>query len=309
MSIIVAKQRQHLSTAISENSLPRPQLCGFRNTTGSNVAINAWAGSADDRGRARAREYTQLQTEEVLLERSDFHFRFANDHGRRNRSSALIQRMYSWRGYKFSGHEDPAWDANEVTLQACREDNVFGTLTVCFDSDAGLAADALYRREIDTFRASGAKVCELTRLAVDPEYGSKEVLGTLFHLAYLQIGVMRGGTDVFIEVNPRHVAFYRRMLNFREVGECRTCPRVDAPAVLLHVEVAYVKEQIAIYGGHRGRTRSLYPYFFSPQEERGIARRLLTADLSFTSQSGSGRGIQASERGRARRHKAAAVNR
>jgi hypothetical protein len=307
MSIIVAKQRQRLSTATAENLRPRPHLCGFRNTPDSNLANNAWAGSTDDRGRSRAREYTQLQTEEVLLERSDFHFRFANDHGRRNRSSALIQRMYSWRGYKFSGHEDPAWDANEVTLQACREDNVFGTLTVCFDSDAGLAADALYRREIDAYRASGGKVCELTRLAVDPEYGSKEVLGTLFHLAYLQIGVMRGGTDVFIEVNPRHVAFYRRMLNFRQVGECRTCPRVDAPAVLLHVEVAYVKEQIAMYAGHRGRTRSLYPYFFSPEEERGIARRLLSAELSFTSLSRPG--LKDSERGRARRHKAAAVNR
>ena len=307
MSIIVAKQRQRLSTLSAENLQPRPHLCGFRNSRDSNVGINAWAGSADDKGRARARQYTQVQTEEVLLERSDFHFRFANDHGRRNRSSALIQRMYSWRGYKFEGHEDPAWDANEVTLQACREDNVFGTLTVCFDSDSGLAADALYRSEIDAYRASGARVCELTRLAVDPEYGSKEVLGTLFHLAYLQIGVMRGGTDVFIEVNPRHVAFYRRMLNFRQVGECRTCPRVDAPAVLLHVEVAYVKEQIAMHGGHRGKTRSLYPYFFSPEEERGIARRLLSADLCVASLAARSR--ENCEPQRVRRHKAAAVTR
>ena len=53
-------------------------------------------------------------------------------------------------------------------------------------------------------------------------------------------------------------------------------PRVDAPAVLLHVEVAYVGEQAGLYGG-RGvaANRSLYPYFCSPQEEAAAIQRLL----------------------------------
>src|SRR5690348_4970774 len=67
------------------------------------------------------------RAEELLIERSDFQIRLANNRGRRNRSSVLIQRMYSWRGYK-SEHagEDAAHHANRVTLQACREDSVFG---------------------------------------------------------------------------------------------------------------------------------------------------------------------------------------
>jgi hypothetical protein len=217
----------------------------------------------------------ESQTEELLIERSDFHIRLANNRGRRSTSSVLIQRMYSWRGYKSDTIDDPARHANRVTLQACRDETVFGTLTVNFDSDGGLAADALYRTEIDEYRNAGAIVSEVTQLAIDPEHGSKEVLGALFHLAHM-LCLLRGVTDVFIEVNPRHVGFYRRMLHFQQVGECRECERVKAPAVLLHVEIAYMTEQIARYGGHHGRgKRSLYPYFFSRQEQEGLPRRIL----------------------------------
>jgi hypothetical protein len=218
----------------------------------------------------------QTRGDELLIERSDFQIRLANNRGRRNTSSVLIQRMYSWRGYKSGGiHEDAAHQANRVTLQACRDDTVFGTLTVNFDSEGGLAADGLYQAEIDEFRNGGSIVSEVTQLAIDPEHGSKEVLGALFHLAHM-LCLLRAVTDVFIEVNPRHVGFYRRMLNFQQVGECRTCERVNAPAVLLHVEIAYMSEQIARYGGHHGRgKRSLYPYFFSRQEQEGLPRRIM----------------------------------
>ena len=216
-------------------------------------------------------------SEEILLERSDFQVRLADTRGRRNKSSLLINRMYSWRGYKGNPSTESSQDVNRITLQACNAHAVFGTLTVAFDSEAGLAADALYQAEIDAYRDAGATVCELTRLAVDPKDGSKEVLGALFHLAYIYGGLLRGSTDVFIEVNPRHVAFYKRMLDFDQAGDCKMCERVDAPAVLLHLEVAYVAEQIARYGGHRGRgKRSLYPYFFSKQEEDGLSRRIAT---------------------------------
>ena len=47
--------------------------------------------------------------------------------------------------------------------------------------------------------------------------------------------------------------------------------------VFLDLGVGYVAEQIARYGGHQGHDRcSLYPYFFSRQEEEGLAHRLAT---------------------------------
>jgi hypothetical protein len=212
---------------------------------------------------------------ELLLMRRDFHLRLANSSGLQNESSALVQRMYAWRGYKKTQHTSTQ-RANEATLQTCDAEQVFGTLTVRYDSDAGLAADDLYGSELDAYRRAGARVAQLTRLAVDPELGSKEVLGALFHAAYVFCGPVGRVSDVFIEVNPRHVAFYQRMLNFRQAGEAKMCPRVDAFAVLLHVEVAYVGEQAARYGGRDARgERSLYPYFCSTDEAAQLTRRVL----------------------------------
>jgi hypothetical protein len=209
----------------------------------------------------------------LLLNRDQFQIRLAGESWRA-KSNLLVERRYSSRGYKrdvlgaSSGCES-------VTVQACNGDEVFGTVNVGFDSKAGLACDALYKVEIDVFRKQGTIPAEFTRLAVEPECGSKEVLGCLFHVASLFAATTGRATDMFIEVNPRHVAFYRRMLNFVAAGDCKICPRVDAPAVLLHLEMAYVRQQIALCGGHRGEAkRSLYPYFCSLEEEATLLRRM-----------------------------------
>jgi len=207
--------------------------------------------------------------------RPDFQLRLANSRGLQNESGTLVQRMYAWRGYR---QTDPTSirRANEATLQVCVGEQVFGTLTVQYDSGAGLAADEIYRSELDVYRRAGTRVAALTRLAVDPQLGSKEVLGALFHGAYVLCGPLSRVTDVFIEVNPRHVAFYKRMLDFRQAGEPKMCPRVDAVAVLLHVDVAFVGQQAARYGGTAAHTdRSLYPYFCSGGEAAELARRVL----------------------------------
>jgi len=186
--------------------------------------------------------------------------------------------MYASRGYKSSRQHDDSVTPKRITLQVCSPTNVFGTLSICFDSGAGLAADELYRIEIEEYRTRGAKVAELTRLAVDPEFGSKEVLGALFHVAYTFLGPIGNVSDVFIEVNPRHVVFYRRMLHFRQASECKMCPRVSAPAVLLHVEVKHVSEQAAMYGGAARQSRTLFPYFCSSEEERDVLNRVVSLD-------------------------------
>jgi len=179
-------------------------------------------------------------------------------------ANELLERLYAARGYhtatRYSGPE-------YLTLLAANEQQTFGTLSVSVDSAQGLQADQLYRDEIDRFRARGCRVGEFSRLAIDTAAGSKEVLAALYHLAYLQLGPMHGVSDAFIEVNPRHVRFYQRLLGFTQIAEERLCPRVGAPAVLLHLELAHARRQIALHGGMRNtHERSLYPYFMAPAE-------------------------------------------
>ncbi|MAS41011.1 MAG: N-acetyltransferase [Porticoccaceae bacterium] len=183
--------------------------------------------------------------------------------------------MYAWRGLLTHAPARLEDRPNQLTLVASRGATMFGTLTLGLDSAEGLHADELYADELAGERARGGRLCELTRLAIDPAFNSKEVLASIFHLAYIYGRLVHGMTDLFIEVNPRHVPFYRRMLGFRIAGDERVCPRVDAPAVLLHLPLDYADEQIGRHAGtYSPGERTLYSYFFSEQEQAGLLRRL-----------------------------------
>jgi len=144
-----------------------------------------------------------------------------------------------------------------------------------------MVVDQLYKREADQLRAEGKKPCDITRLAVDHDIKSKSVLAALFHLSYIYGHNIHHATDFLIEVNPRHVLFYQRMLGFEPFGGERVCPRVNAPAVLLRLDLAHADEQIIRYGGMGASAtgvKTIYPYFFSRDDELGITQRLLKGE-------------------------------
>lgn len=149
----------------------------------------------------------------------------------------LMHRMYAWRGYRNDAHPLPAEDASRLVLAAWRGERVAGTLTVGADSPRGLLSEALYGKEVRALRRANRVLCEFSRLAVDPGFSARELLVALFRTAYEHACHRFRATDLVIEVNPRHSRYYQRIFGFRQVGELRHCPRVDAPAVLLHREL------------------------------------------------------------------------
>jgi len=214
------------------------------------------------------------------IEHQNFKIRLAHSEERINNASLLIQRMYLKRGYDVSGmHKVP----DRITLMASQNDAVVGTLTLGIDAGNGLMADENYKKEVDQLRAEGRKVCELTKFAVDQTRGSKRVLASLFHIAYIYGRMLHEQTDVVIEVTPKHALFYKRMLGFEQFGEERLNSRVNTMGVLLRLSIDYVDQQIARWGGKSDTDaakgeRSLYPYFFSKKDEAGILQRLLRGD-------------------------------
>ena len=91
-------------------------------------------------------------------------------------------------------------------------------ISVGFDSPIGLLCDELYLDEINVLRDAGRKVCEFTKLAMDSVVHSKRVLAALFHVAYIYAHRIKGFHHLLIEVNPRHVRYYEKMLGFRVSG-------------------------------------------------------------------------------------------
>lgn len=212
------------------------------------------------------------------LTRNGYEIRIANSTEALKRSTArLIERMYSSRGL-FPYGRGESLDERNVTIVACKGDYAIATLTLCLDAGAGLLADTLYRDEIDAARKAGNRVCEITRLAMDPEHSSHEALAGMLQILYVVARLTHQVTDVFIEVHPRHAGFYRRLLGYRTAGPERICPRVGAPAVLMHL----CQHQLdALIDKHAGRTdddsRSFYRLFPQRSELEDMQRSLTGA--------------------------------
>ena len=227
----------------------------------------------------RFRSLTLAEADLTALEapagfHNGFKIRVAKLSGRRREAGTLVEKRYAGRGYTIP---QLGQDPHLSTFIAYDEGVLVGTVSVRLDSEKGLSADELYRAELNALRATGAKVCEFTRLAVDKTAASKPVLAGLFHTAYLYSSVIRGCTHAVIEVNPRHVAFYGRALMFNPIGEERMNQRVDAPAVLLCAPFATIADGLARYAGKPdvpGAGRSLFVYGFPPSDEPGVLNRL-----------------------------------
>lgn len=205
--------------------------------------------------------------------------RLADSDDQRSAANMLVNRLYARRGYG-SHHKLPQHESS-VSFSASTEDKMIGTLTLTVDSPAGLALDQTFAEELAFFRSTpGAKLCELTKFAFDTSSSSMPYLAALFHIIFIFGTRWHNCTDLFIEVNPRHVRFYQSMLSFMPIGEVKTNSVVDAPAQLMWLKVSEIRRLINEQAGKaKPCTRSLYPYFFSPKEENGIYGRLVGAQM------------------------------
>lgn len=167
----------------------------------------------------------------------------AHTPARREAANVLLQERYGWRGY--AGTTVPNFDGtNHLPLVAtCRGQSV-GTLTVSLDGPLGLGCESTFPDEVRAMRHSGYRLCEFTRLAIDPDGGSRQAIASLFQVAYLVATRLGEADAVMLEVNPRHVAYYRRVVGARVLAGERFHERAQAPAVLLAIACDDVRERI-----------------------------------------------------------------
>ena len=159
-------------------------------------------------------------------------------------ASDLVRKRYAWRGYDVDAMTTPS--SREITFLVDSGKTTLGTLTLGFDGPKGLCAEASYGDVIDRFRSSGYRVCELTRLALAESVDTKTVLSSLFSLAHAVGRTLHDVSHVFIEVNPRHVSFYSRVLGFVVEAGGKVCERVHAPSTLLQVEIEALERRLGL---------------------------------------------------------------
>lgn len=184
----------------------------------------------------------------------------------------VLNRMYASRGYSLDTSAD---DESRSALTLEIDGRAMGTLSLCLD-EGRLSAEDQYPEFVAHLRARGAKIGELGKFAMDPSVRSKRAIGALFHMSWILAFRALGATDIIIEVNPRHAAFYQQALYFEMVGEQRHCARVGAPAVLLHMSNEKVHQLMAQFRGRPSqsqRDHSFMSYCFTAAEEEEILCR------------------------------------
>jgi hypothetical protein len=164
----------------------------------------------------------------------------------------LIRKRYAWRGYMIDSSDSEHASAQyadssyNIAFLARVQATVVGTITLRLDGPNGLRADATHGDILRYARADDRRLGELTRLALAEGADSRLVLSSLFGLVYSVGRWVHNVTDVFIEVNPRHVAFYARALGFAIVGDVKFCERVGAPSILLYADVDSLEERLGL---------------------------------------------------------------
>lgn len=220
-------------------------------------ARRGFEGLITNRGRTRDR--TRVPTSAAhrrtlaaaqVARSSPLHVGIAESVDQIGAANRLIGERYAWRGYNLEALDYQGISRRrnrprrEITFFAAEHLTTLGTVTLRLDGPDGLSAEATHGDTMQDARAPDRCLGELTRLAVADGVDSRLVLASLFGLVYAIGRFVHGVTDVFIEVNPRHVAFYSRALGFVAVGEERICARVGAPSVLLHLDVEILDEQL-----------------------------------------------------------------
>lgn len=205
----------------------------------------------------------------------------ASERSLRERAYRLAHKVYSSAGYACGDDRNLCLspydlDPNTLTLLAVDgEGRDVATVSLVCDSEQGLPCDSIYRNELTPFRAEGRRLVEVTRLAMDGKCpGAKFLLLRLFSFIYIFARRVSDYGDFIIEVNPRHVGYYSRLLDFEQIGEERPCPRVQgAPAVLLRLDLHKAEQQIEAQRLVQSapQSRPFYAFVHDAEDEAAIA--------------------------------------
>lgn len=216
---------------------------------------------------------------------AEFTIKVANTLEEREAVFNLGYKIYLEKG--FVGENIQEWlvrnyDATKETVILIvqdKEKNIAGSVTLVFDGDCELPAQKMYREEIQSLKAKGSKMVEISRLIINPDYrNSKEILLLLFNYLAIYSFHVKKYTCLTVQVNPRHKNYYKALLGFDEIGAEKVSPHLkNAPAVLLHLPLAYYQSEVKRIAGtfdQNKKERSLYPHFLKSEQENLVAHYL-----------------------------------
>jgi hypothetical protein len=140
-------------------------------------------------------------------------------------------------------------------------EEVISTLTQVFDSETfGLPMDSIYHEELEDLRRDGRKISEIGALATKKDFRWQNLFMYICRVMYWYSNYQQVD-DLCIAVNPKHVRFYETIFLFEQFGPEKTYPKVDAPAVLLRLDMHKIKDKLKNTYAKEDFECNLFEYF------------------------------------------------
>jgi hypothetical protein len=109
-----------------------------------------------------------------------------------------------------------------ATFVAERDGMLAGVMSIVPDSaDLGLPSDQGFHQELDRLRDERRRICEITNLAVRPEYRRSNAFPELTRACFAQ-ALAWDQDDIFIAISPGHAPFFEEILQFDPWGDERS---------------------------------------------------------------------------------------
>jgi ribosomal protein S18 acetylase RimI-like enzyme len=127
--------------------------------------------------------------------------------------------------------------ADTATFVAKKDGVVVGVLSVVPDSaELGLPSDTAFKDELDSLRATGARLCEITNQAVAKEFRHSSVLTELMRCAIAYM-IQAGFDRALATVSPNHKNFYN-LVGFQSLGSLRSYSnKLHDPVVAIFLSI------------------------------------------------------------------------
>lgn len=215
----------------------------------------------------------------------EFTIKIANTLEEREKVFQLAYQIYLEKGYIKNDYREMLiqnYDMSKETVILMVQDNkktLAGSLTLVFNEDGELPVEKIYKEEIKKLNIFPKKIVEISRLVVNHKHrNAPEVLRLLINYLMIYSYHVKNYTSLAIQVNPRHVLYYKSLLEFDEIGGVKLCPSVqNAPAVLLYLPLSRYQAEIHKYASNSKQIkkgRSMYQYFLNPAQEKLVAQYL-----------------------------------
>lgn len=155
-----------------------------------------------------------------------------------------------------------------TVLVARLEGEIVGTLSLMFDSPAGLPMDELYTEALGEARRSGRRLVELSNFAIADCARDGAILLHLMRAA-LRLAMAERCDDLVIAIHPKHEPFYRTIWLMERFGDLSSYQGVrGAPAIGLRGDLNVMTDLLGFFYGWLPRDCNLFSFVFDlPESE------------------------------------------